>query len=157
MQSFHTSSGSQLLTHVLPPKNRRRRSEESSLCYKLVSDGTVNGYSGNPIAIYRNEIEIGIALEDKAISQRTCFTDISSSDKLKFKSPGSNGVYIKVGFRLYLGKSKKSKSRQSDFFSFWWDNFLKNGRIWKFSQVFFGNISTYTCIEALWFPMQTLF
>ena len=118
MQSFHTSSGSQLSTHVLPPKNRRRRSEESSLCYKLVSDGTVNGYSGNPIAIYRNEIEIGIALEDKAISQRTCFTDISSSDKLKFKSPGSNGVYIKVGFRLYLGKSKKSKSRQSDFFSF---------------------------------------
>ena len=31
-------------------------------------------------------------------------------------------------------KTKKSKSRQSDFLSVWWDNFLKNGRIWKFSQ-----------------------
>ena len=105
MQSYNASSGSQLSSRYLAPKkNRRRRSEESSLCYKLVSDSTVNGYSGNPIAIYRNEIEIGIALDDKAISQRTCFTDISSSDKLKFKSPGSNGVYIKVEFRFYPEK-----------------------------------------------------
>ena len=105
IQSFDTSLVSQLSSRdLVPKKNRRRRSEESSLCYKLVSNDTVNGYSGNPITIYRNEIEIGIALDDKAISQQTCFTDILSSDKLKFQSPGSNGVYIKVGFRFYPEK-----------------------------------------------------
>ena len=99
MQSFNTSSGSQLSNRDLAPKkNRRRRSEESSLCYKLVSDSTVNGYSGNKITIFRNEIEIGIAFGAQAISQRTCFTDIIPSDKLKFQNGGNNGVYIKDVF-----------------------------------------------------------
>ena len=99
MHSFNTSLTSQFSTRNLVPKtNRRRRSEESSLCYKLVSNDTVNGYSGNPITIFRNGIDVGIALDAQAISQRTCFTDILPNDKLRFQNGGSNGVYIQDVF-----------------------------------------------------------
>ena len=115
MQRFNKSLTSQLSTRNLVPRtSRRRRSDESSLCYKLVSNDTVNGYSGNPITIFRNGIEVGIALDAKAISQRTCFTDILPNDKLRFQNGGSNGVYIKD---VYVNETKINDS------PFWVDGY----------------------------------
>ena len=108
MQRFNTSMTSQLSTRYLVPRtNRMRRSEELSLCYKLVSNDTVNGYSGNPITIFRNGIEVGIALDAQVISQRTCFTDILPNDKLRFQNGGSNGVYIQD---IYVNDTKINDS-----------------------------------------------
>ena len=64
---------------------------------------------------------------------------------------------------------------KNHFRSFWWENFLKNGRIWKLFQSsqsscprqslwvlpkrtkMFGKISTYTCIQAFKCRKQALF
>ena len=77
------------------------------MCYKLVSDETVNSYFGNPITIFRNEDEIGIALKTNRVSQKTCFTDILPRDKLKFQNGGGNGVYIKG---VYINDTKINES-----------------------------------------------
>ena len=46
-------------------------------------------------------------MDKNAISQKTCLTDILSSDKLKFQNGGSNGVYIK---EVYVNDTKINES-----------------------------------------------
>ena len=46
-------------------------------------------------------------MDKNAINQKTCLTDILSSDKLKFQNGGSNGVYIK---EVYVNDTKINES-----------------------------------------------
>ena len=62
------------------------------MCFKIVSDASIQNSLGDEIKIFKNEIEIGVALNANELSNEVCFNDVVESDNFKFVTAGNNNV-----------------------------------------------------------------
>ena len=83
-----------------------------TMCFKIVSDASIQDSLGDEIKIFKNEIEFGVALTANEISNEVCFNDIGEIDVFKFVTAGNDNVFVK---EFYINGVLK------DFTPFWLD------------------------------------
>ena len=64
------------------------------MCFKIVSDASIQDSLGDEIKIFKNEDEtpVGVALNANELSNEVCFNDVKESDNFKFVTAGDNNV-----------------------------------------------------------------
>ena len=61
-------------------------------CFKIVSDASIQNSLGDEIKIFKNDIEIGVALNAHELSNEICFNEIEENDVLQFLPAGNDNV-----------------------------------------------------------------
>ena len=61
-------------------------------CFKIVSDASIQDSLGDEIKVFKNDIEIGVALNANEISNEVCFNDIDENDVFKFVTADNDNV-----------------------------------------------------------------
>ena len=74
-------------------------------CFKLIADSSRDQALGDQIKIFKNGIEIGIALDANEFSNEACFDDVGEDDVFKLVPDGNDNVRSDrpvVSFKLSL-------------------------------------------------------
>ena len=61
-------------------------------CFKLVTDSSVANSLGNEIRLFKNGVDIGIALHENSLSNKICVDDSQDGDVFKFINGGKDNV-----------------------------------------------------------------
>ena len=62
------------------------------MCFKFVSDPSIQNSLGDEIKIFKNEVELGVALNTNQLSNEVCFDDTQENDMFKFMTAGNDNV-----------------------------------------------------------------
>ena len=62
------------------------------MCFKIISDASIQDSLGDEIKLFKNEVDIGVALNANELSNEICFNDVEESDNFKFVTVGNNNV-----------------------------------------------------------------
>ena len=50
------------------------------MCFKIVSDASIQDSLGDEIKIFKNDVDIGVALNANELSNEICFNDVEEND-----------------------------------------------------------------------------
>ena len=62
------------------------------MCFKIVADLSIENSLGDEIKIFKNEVELGVALSANQLSNEACFDDTEENDVFKFVTAGNDNV-----------------------------------------------------------------
>ena len=62
------------------------------MCFKIVSDASIQDSLGDEIKVFKNDVEIGVALNANEMSNEVCFNDIDETDVFKFVTADNDNV-----------------------------------------------------------------
>ena len=61
-------------------------------CFKIIVDPSQNDALGDAIKIFKNDIEVGVALNSNELTNEACFDDVDKNDVFKLVTDGNDNV-----------------------------------------------------------------
>ena len=77
----------------------------------MFADSSLEGALGDEIKIFKNNIEIGVALNANQLSNEACFDDVEEDDMFKFVTAGNENVNLFSSGNLFTVALETKKSK----------------------------------------------
>ena len=90
----------QIINDHSPPKT----------CFEIVADPSIENSLGDEIKIFKNEVELGVALSANQLSNDVCFDDTEENDIFKLVTVGNNNVSLFLTTRFTVTSSITTSS-----------------------------------------------